>query len=542
MAEEVSRSESLAEVMRTPQVGDVIAEKYRIDGLLGDGGMGVVAKATHLHLKKPVAIKLLRPEIALRKDAVARFLREAQAASSLQSEHVIRVHDVSSEHEVRPYIVMEYLSGVDLGTWAEQHAPMPVDQTVAFVLQACEGLAEAHARGIVHRDLKPSNLHVSHRADGSPFIKILDFGISKVKDDTRGPEANNLTASRELLGSPLYMSPEQVRGASGVDARSDIWSLGVILYELLTGQPPFDAPTLADLMARILFEPPRPPSELRQELAGPLDALILRCLSKEADARPQSVAELAETLVPWADAETRVYVDRVMRIAGRSAMAPGSRLPERTPAPEQNATAALRLASDPSAATIRAAMGPVPAVTAETRPGTVEGAGEGQPRRTGGAVWIAAIAAVAVVGLSVGGLVVMRGGAGSAREAVSAEATSATAPVPTQPVTASASASGPPAEAATVVVKLRIDPADAVVELDGERVSGSSVVLPRSSSSRKVVVAARGFATTTQSFVPDRDTALEITLERIRPARTKGGSPPAGKSKIEIKGPRETTL
>ncbi|HEY3664483.1 MAG TPA: serine/threonine-protein kinase, partial [Polyangiaceae bacterium] len=209
--------------------GDVLAGKFRIERVLGQGAMGVVVAATHIQLDERVALKFLLPEALANADAVARFAREARAAVKIKSEHVVRVSDVGTLESGSPYMVMEYLQGQDLSEWMTNHGTLNVSDAVEFLLQACEALAEAHALGIVHRDLKPANLFVTARRDGTPCIKVLDFGISKFT----APGSNlNMTKTSTIMGSPLYMSPEQLSSTRTVDARTDIWALGVILFEL----------------------------------------------------------------------------------------------------------------------------------------------------------------------------------------------------------------------------------------------------------------------------------------------------------------------
>ncbi|MFT3775253.1 MAG: serine/threonine-protein kinase [Minicystis sp.] len=295
--------------------GDVLAGKYRVESVLGVGGMGVVVAVTHLDLLEPRAIKLMLPEALESAESVERFLREARAASRLTSEHVARVHDVGRLESGAPYMVMEYLAGSDLRALLKQRGRIPVSEAVFYALQACEALAEAHARGIVHRDLKPANLFLTTRRDGSPCVKVLDFGISKV----RGVDDPEMTTTQAVLGSPTYMSPEQMRSARSVDARTDVWSLGVILYRLVTGQPPFLAENITELVALVLSTTPEPPSELATEVPDGFDEVVLRCLERDRDKRWESVGELANALAPFAPDESRRSVDRITRLlAGAS--------------------------------------------------------------------------------------------------------------------------------------------------------------------------------------------------------------------------------
>src|SRR5580704_14011169 len=206
--------------------GDVLAGKYKVERLLGAGGMGVVVAARHLQLDQLVALKFVLPKALEDKSMTERFLREAKAAVRLKSEHVAKVLDVGTLDSGAPYIVMEYLEGTNLAEVIAIQAPLAADVACDYLIQACEALSEAHTLGIVHRDLKPQNLFLTKGVGGAPLVKVLDFGISKIKQ----PEgAHNLTQTATVIGSPLYMAPEQMRSARNADQRSDIWALGVVL-------------------------------------------------------------------------------------------------------------------------------------------------------------------------------------------------------------------------------------------------------------------------------------------------------------------------
>jgi eukaryotic-like serine/threonine-protein kinase len=267
----------------------LIGERYRVDQLVGSGGMGVVVAATHLTLGHRVAIKFLREDVATIPSVVERFMREARAVVQLRTEHVCRVIDVGCTDAGAPFIVMEMLEGRDLGHVVAKQ-PLPVTIAVEYVLQACVALAEAHAAGIVHRDLKPANLFVTRRPGGGPLIKVLDFGIAKAMTEAGA----QLTRTHSMLGTPGYISPEQLQSARDVDARTDIWALGATLYQLLSARLPFYRPNAAEMVVRIMMEPPDP-----LDIDPSLGAVVLRCLEKDPAQRPADVAALASDLAPF---------------------------------------------------------------------------------------------------------------------------------------------------------------------------------------------------------------------------------------------------
>jgi len=367
--------------------GEVIAGKYRIDRILGAGGMGMVVAAHHIDLDEKVAIKFLLPQVLGHQDAVIRFVREARAAVKIQSEHVARVFDVARLENGAPYIVMEHLDGTDLAAWLTRDGALPVEQAVDFVLQACEAIAEAHALGIVHRDLKPANLFVIRRRDGVLSVKVLDFGISKTTGLAgSGPDAR-MTKTSAIMGSPLYMSPEQMQSPRDVDSRSDIWSLGIILYELISGRPPFMADTMPELVLQVVHAEPAPLKTQRPGVPAGLEAVVKKCLEKQRGNRYESIGELAVAMLPFGPASAKASVARisgVLRAAGLSGTALAVTAPSeemhlattaatsswgKTTAPKTRRpwlfVAALAVAVAAGAVAFRASTGPSPAAEPE---------------------------------------------------------------------------------------------------------------------------------------------------------------------------------
>jgi len=293
-------------------IGQVLLGKYRVDSILGHGGMGIVAKCTHLIMGGAVAIKMLRRDVLNDRDAVERFTREAKAAHQLRSEHVARVLDVGNFEDGVPYMVMEFLDGQNLGELLEQTGCLAAPLATQMMLQTAEALAEAHSIGIVHRDVKPTNLFYTWRPDGSALIKVLDFGISK---SPMGTDLQ-LTQTQSLLGTPAYMSPEQMRSARLVDARTDIWSLGTVIYELIEGRRPFEAESFSEMCVKVACDLPAPFTNMPPDL----QPVVLRCLSKQPDQRYATMAELGRDLVPFAQdpSQATMLVERMMRLLRRS--------------------------------------------------------------------------------------------------------------------------------------------------------------------------------------------------------------------------------
>jgi serine/threonine-protein kinase len=310
--------------MKIPvNVGTVIGGKYRIERILGSGGMSVVALAKHLELEQEVAIKFLGPALD-RAECAERFRREARAAARIRSPHVARVLDFGVLEDESPFMVMEYLEGNDLAEELDRRRTLPVPEIVGYVLQAVEALAEAHANGIVHRDIKPENLFLCHLPDRTRSIKVLDFGISR---SFGGPAPElALTKTATFIGSPLYMSPEQMRSPRHVDHRTDIWSLGAVLYEAVSGRPPYVADTIPELCTLVLQEKPPQLSALCRDLPAGFEEVVFRCLEKDREERFANLAELAQALAPFAPGSFAAVerASRILTFAGNRPAANGT--------------------------------------------------------------------------------------------------------------------------------------------------------------------------------------------------------------------------
>jgi serine/threonine protein kinase len=302
----------------TPSLGSILAERYRINSVLGVGGMAVVFAAHHIHLDQRVAVKLLRPELARDPDVVARFVREGRAAVKLTGEHIVRVFDVAKLDTGEAYMVLEHLDGEDLGKRIEKTGePLLITHAVDIVLETCAALAEVHAIGIVHRDLKPANIFLMRTPGNVESVKVLDFGISKVVGGLAGVENLGITTTTTMLGTPVYMSPEQLASSKDVDARTDIWALGIVMYEIVSGVRPFQRATLAETCAWVYTQAPTPLAELRPDVPPAVAEAIMRCLEKDLAQRYSSVAELAFAIAPFGTARSQRALEHVASFASR---------------------------------------------------------------------------------------------------------------------------------------------------------------------------------------------------------------------------------
>jgi eukaryotic-like serine/threonine-protein kinase len=419
--------------------GDTLAGKYRVERVLGNGAMGVVVAARHVDLDRLVALKFIISQRGGAEEQAARFLREAQAASKLKSEHVGRVMDVGKLEDGAPYIVMELLEGKDLERLLQERGALSVADALTYVLQAAHAVAEAHANGIVHRDLKPANLFLTLGPSDEPLVKVLDFGISKLDR-----QEANLTRTGEILGSPLYMSPEQISSSRDVDGRSDVWSLGVILYELLAGPgvTPFQAKTLYAILARIGNDAPTPLETYRPDLPPGLVAVVTQCFEKRPARRYATVSALVAALAPYVPPSAASYVKQIAIIQGDDAVAAR---------PTIEFAASDAIAQDPP---------PAPATTAPSggAPATLQGAVGTIPGLERGRLLWLAVAVLLGVGSIAGLVLAMRSAPPQPPSGTPAGATTAPAVASLAPLASSAaveprpppvgSVSGPTAEPA----------------------------------------------------------------------------------------------
>jgi len=323
-----SDSKALSEPLRTDDIcpGEVLADKYVVERVIGIGGIAIVLAARHVELDETVAIKVLQPAMQARTETLQRFAREAKAAVRIKSEHAARVFDVGVAPGRGPFLVMEYLEGHDLAGHLAVSGPLPIKRAAEYVIQACEALAVAHANGIVHRDIKPENMFLARRADGTEVLKVLDFGISKtaLTSSVFGVATDTLKTQELMMGTPVYMSPEQIRETAAVDHRTDIWSLGASLYELVTGELAFPGETITKICAHIIEGEPAPMTRWRADVPLGLQAIVSRCLAKNVDDRFQNVAELAAAMLPYAPSRSRHLVERVSATLNAAGCASGA--------------------------------------------------------------------------------------------------------------------------------------------------------------------------------------------------------------------------
>ncbi|MBX3217549.1 MAG: protein kinase [Labilithrix sp.] len=422
----------------------VIDGKYAVVRLLGKGGMGAVYEARHLGTSRRVAVKLIVSEaLAKEPEVVTRFQREARASGAVDSQHVVQVLDTGVDPATdSPYMVMEYLAGEDLFALVGRVGPLPPDLVVRVVAQACLGLQRAHDAGIIHRDIKSANLYLARRERGEIVVKVLDFGIAKVRADPLSAQENHhLTRTGSMLGSPLYMSPEQARGAKTLDGRADVWSMGVAMYEALAGTTPNGhCETLGDLILGICAEDARPITDKAPWVPGDVAAVVHKALSRDADERFSSAEEMHAALVALAPEGTAIDERMLVGIpedlrASRSSSPAASRSgSEAARVGLYEATVALASDSSPRTPSSADAGPTTGGVAARTGPGVA-----GASRSRGPLV-----AALGLVAALAGGAALYRARASTAASGLVAEvpeaAASASPPVPPVEVLSSPSA------------------------------------------------------------------------------------------------------
>ncbi|HVV81610.1 MAG TPA: serine/threonine-protein kinase [Kofleriaceae bacterium] len=308
-------------------IGTTLLGRYTIHRKIGQGGMGVVYEATHTLIGKRVAVKVLLDKYARKEQIVARLEQEARLASAIGHEHIIDITDFGQTDDGRTFVVMEFLEGESLAEILAREGPLPEERILAVAIQVAGALGAAHAKGIVHRDVKPENVFVLRRKDRD-FVKVVDFGISKSlrASDGHDEESPRLTQTGMVLGTPLYMSPEQARGDEELDARIDVYALGVIMYEIATGRVPFTGANYLSIISQVLNEEPKPPRALRPDLSDEVEAIILKAIEKDRDRRYQSTEEMLADLTALHDDPT--HSTQRARISGprRSRLARGSNL------------------------------------------------------------------------------------------------------------------------------------------------------------------------------------------------------------------------
>jgi serine/threonine protein kinase len=501
-----------------PLIGQSLSDRYRVLRKLGEGGMGAVYEAEHTLIRKRVAVKVLHPEYSQNPDVVSRFHNEALAATGIGNEHIVEVTDMGRLAGGGMFMVLELLAGRDFATLIEDEGPLAAGRAVRIVRQMCDGLAAAHAKGIVHRDLKPENVFLITRHGDPEFVKILDFGISKMMSaDESEPRAKTRTGM--VMGTALYMPPEQARGLKEVDHRADIYALGVILYRALSVEYPFQGQTYADLVVKILTEEPVPLSEHRPDLPPGLQAVIARCLAKDAAARYPSCAQLASALEPFEEVNDAAPS---RRRAAASVDPSGATMPgPATPTPSTRDAFAETLLPDSAIRTKDTAKAE-PAADSVAKPPPepppTESAARTTSRRTIATV-VLGVAFVAVVGI-VGAAMYepdLPATADTPRIASLASEPVQPAPEPEAPPEPEPPVRAPePSSAPTVAVHITTAPVtDAELFLDGAPIANPfNASLPRSTELHTLEARAPNFRTYLRHISLAYSQEIAITLRR----------------------------
>jgi serine/threonine protein kinase len=484
-------------------IGTVLNERYRLERVLGEGGFGTVFEAEHLLIGRRVALKMLLPELATNAGILERFRREARAASAIGNEHIVDVIDMGSFPDGAPFIVMELLAGKELGQLIDEVGPLPIGRAVRIIREVCGALSAAHAAGIVHRDLKPANIFLIERNGSPDFTKVLDFGISKVHAPGEGSDTG-LTKTGVAMGTPAYMSPEQAQGLRSVDHRTDVYAVGAILFEVLTGSTPFRAESYASMLMKLLVTPPPPLRELRPDAPEELADIVARTLAKTPEERFSSMDELSKALEPFVAIDTA---------PPRISHEPNVSVPPTTP----RGAGTVMLASKEEAA---------PAVVSEIVPPP--------PSSRGPLFAVLGLVAAVVIALVVGGVW------WSGSEETVATAPSARAPEepevpaapdpPEEPEEPAAVEPPPGAELPPEVrVQIQVVPSDAEIYIGDARFPNPlDAHQPRSLTPVMLRIQRSGYQTIERPIVFDQDRSMEIQMSRGgggRPAQATTGAP-----------------
>jgi serine/threonine-protein kinase len=490
-----------------PKLGLLLLGRYRIVRKLGEGGMGAVYEGHHELIGKRIAIKCLHPQFVSNREVVERFYREANAATAVGNEHIIEVTDLGTFDDGAPFIVMEYLDGIEFAKLIQKEGALSIARLVHIVTQVCSALSAAHARGIVHRDMKPENIYLVRRGDDVDFVKVLDFGISKVRESNDALGAG-LTKTGAAMGTPYYMSPEQAQAARDLDHRADIYAVGVIMYEALTGHLPFDADSYPALLLKIMSERPAPLRVFRNDVPDSMEQIVLKAMARDRAERFQTIESLAAALHPFRTMNT---------------LPPGSTVPRSA------ATASPQ--TTPFVSTSH-----VPAVPSTDPPATIPGG----KKHMG--LLVTAAGAVLLIGVVAG---LMRPGAAPAPDAsvpaVVAVAQPAAAPSPAVMIQPQAVPAPAPQPIATEVqVKISVTPSDAHIFIEGtEFPNPMDAYRPRSLAPQRIRVEARGHETVEQLVIFDQNRQLSFSLAAGRGVRRidTNGDPNAASPKPAPPGP-----
>ena len=508
-------------------IGTILDDKYEISGLIGEGGMGSVWEAKHTATGRRCAVKvIISEELTQNQQVVSRFQREARAAGAIDTQYITQVLDAGVDrHTGHPFLVMEYMDGEDLHHLLKRLEPVSPDLALRVIAQACLGLQKAHEETVVHRDIKPHNLFLAKRDAGEVVIKILDFGIAKVKmEEQQSTESAGLTKEGSLLGSPLYVSPEQARGKKEIDHRTDIWSLGAVLYQMLAGRTPYQhATALGELILMICTEPPPPIQDHAGWVAPEIAEIVHHCLQFEQADRYQTAQELFEAIRPHLPYGWTIHEDMLVSLEDSQQLEMAPRLPFSVPPPAM-------LSAQTTGSTTGGA----------TTGGALAHSQQAVPQSSSASKWAIALGAVAVLAATGGGVF-----------AVTRQSDDAQQPKPavTQVITVVQTASAKPTASAEVQeqkpirVRVVVIPDDAEVEVEGKAVEAKNGILEITGvlgSVHKVVIK-KGGGETEADVVVTQTGALPAKLEvkvgkKVKIPRA-GAKPPDGSPSATSKEP-----